>query len=169
MSGVLQAKWIKAHDYRKGRGGKTVATCVLHSTCGRKQGDIPTLTEKGGPVVSCHFYVTRAGELYQFVKEEDTAYHCGRVDKPEHGNQQTIGVEMEHFDDKEDWPDIQIKVVSKLSAYLRQRYGKDIPFVSHAAIAVPRGRKQDPVEFPWLIFSLYVRSAMKTQWTLHRR
>jgi N-acetyl-anhydromuramyl-L-alanine amidase AmpD len=172
MAGVLRAKWIRAYDYRKGRT-RPISAIVLHSTCGRKLGDIQTLTGEGGPVVSCHFYITRDGALFQFVEEADTAYHAGRVRKPEWSNAATIGVEMEHFDPDEnhprgeDWPEKQVKVCASLVAYLRQNYG-DIATPSHAQIASPKGRKIDPHDFPWLLFSIMTRTAMLTKWTLEK-
>ncbi len=175
MAGVLKAKWIKAADYRKGRGGKTVQSVILHSTCGRKLGDIETLTGEGGPVVSCHYYVTRKGELYQFVKETDTAYHAGRVKSPKYGNQQSIGIEQEHWDpdehhpDGEDWPEVQIRVVASLIAYLREKYSRILTIKSHAEVAVPKGRKSDPADYPWDQLSFLVAGAMKTEWEIELR
>lgn len=166
---TLRAKWIAAADYRRGR----ISAIVLHSTDGRKAGDIPTLTAKGSPTVSCHFYVTRKGELYQFVREDDTAYHAGIVLKQEDGNASTIGIECEHFDPNddyprgEDWPDIQIRTIAKLIAYLRNKYGT-LPVKSHAEIAAPIGRKIDPHDFPWTILGIYVKGEMNKEWTLER-
>jgi N-acetyl-anhydromuramyl-L-alanine amidase AmpD len=83
---------------------------------------------------------------------------------------------MEHFDPDsthkygkygEDWPEKQVKVCASLVAYLRQKYGH-LPAKAHAEIAAPKGRKIDPHDFPWALFSINVQTAMLTEWTMER-
>jgi hypothetical protein len=100
----------QAHASRKGRR-LPIRNIVLHSSDGRKDGDLATLT---GDDVSAHWYVTRAAEVFYLVNDEDTAFHAGKVFNPDFfSNDATIGIEQEHFDPdgkkkNEDWPDAQI-------------------------------------------------------------
>lgn len=145
--------WIPAKAYRKGRT-RDIASIMLHSTDGRQDSDIAELTTKRDK--SIHYYVTRSGHIYQFVQESDTAFHAGRVSKSFYSNAATIGIEMEHFDGREDWPAQQVNAVAHLVAWIRERRG-DLPVVSHAAAAAPPGRKQDPLSFRWGLLSHYVQ------------
>lgn len=154
---------MPAADFREGRRNKSIKGIVLHSTCGRKLGDIETLTSPAGPVVSCHYYVTRNGEVYQFVKDEDTAFHAGVTFSQNWSNSTTIGIEQEHLDGEEDWPNKQIEIVAALIAYLRQTYG-NLKVKSHAEIARPKGRKEDPKDYPWHNLSILVASATFHTW-----
>jgi N-acetyl-anhydromuramyl-L-alanine amidase AmpD len=53
---------------------------VLRSPDGRESGDVDTVT---GDDISSYSYVTRSGKVYYFVADGDTAYHAGKVSKPE--------------------------------------------------------------------------------------
>ncbi|MDZ4288850.1 MAG: peptidoglycan recognition family protein [Prosthecobacter sp.] len=162
---TIHYTWKKAQAFRKGRN-YSIRNIILHSTDGREQGDVATLT---GKKVSVQWYVTRAGKVYHFVKDEDTAYHAGVVFNPAYNsNDATVGIEQEHFDTKEDWPATQIDKVAQLTAYLLQTHGlknrDDIK--SHAQIAKPKGRKQDPYAYPWNDFFAKVDGYAKDQWSI---
>ena len=167
----------KAHAMKKGRtlNGETtqIRNIILHSSDGRKAGDLATLT---GEDVSAHWYVTRAGEIFHLVDDEDTAFHAGKVTKPRFfGNAVTIGIEQEHFDpdpqarrtDNEDWPETQIETVAKLVAFLLQEHGLNSPddIKTHAQVAFPAGRKQDPFGYPFNHFFNLVADNRQFTWS----
>jgi AmpD protein len=153
--------WRSARAFKPGRPGP-IKAIILHSSDGRKQGDLETLT---GPEVSAHYYVTRDGLLYHLVMDRDTAFHVGQADRPEHSNGRTIGIEQEHIDGQEDWPEAQLTTVSRLVCALRLRYGY-LPVLSHAAVAVPPGRKVDPQGYPWDRLSAAVAAEAGHWWKL---
>ena len=131
----------------------SIKSIIVHSSDGRKAGDIATLT---GDKVSSHWYVTRAGEIFHFVDDEDTAFHAGRVNDSRFSNSASIGIEQEHFDpdnkhpNGEDWPDIQIQKVADICAFLFQKHSLSKGSIkSHAEVAFPNGRKVDPVNYPF--------------------
>jgi len=151
---VLRYTYKQAESFRHGRT-ETIQNIIVHSTDGRESGDVATLT---GPNVSVHWYVTRAGKIYHFVDNSDTAFHAGVVTSSEYSNAATIGIEQEHFDpdpqhgrpNNEDWPEIQITTVANLCTFLCQRYGlTENQIHSHAFVASPPGRKQDPFGYPF--------------------
>ncbi len=143
--------------FSKGRGRNQIQGIVLHSSDGTEKSDVPTL--RGGDSehrVSSHFYVTRDGRVYQFVNENDTAWHAGQtVDNSRYGNSVTLGIEQEHIDGKQDWPETQVKATAGLVSYLRGKYGLGQNQVyGHSQVAPER--KQDPVDYPWPTFNQYV-------------
>lgn len=168
---VINYIWKQAQAYRKGRTRKgkpeTIQTIVLHSTDGREQGDVDTLT---GKKVSSHWYITRKGKTYHFVADSDTAYHAGNATSKKYENVASIGIEQEHIDGKDDWPDAQVQATARISAYLCNKYNlnprNDIR--SHAYIASPRGRKQDPVGFPWNKYFSWLYGALDDNWSVER-
>ncbi len=80
--------------------------------------------------VSAHYGVSKAGEIHQYVKDEDTAFHCGIVENPAWGglktgvnpNLYTIGIEHEGGPEDE-WPPEQYASSAWLIAQLAQKWG----------------------------------------------
>ena len=168
---VLSYHYKQAKSFTSGRT-RTIQSIVLHSTDGREQGDIDTLTGTS-PKVSVHWYVTRTGKIYHFVDNTDTAFHAGKVVSVKYSNEASLGIEQEHFDPdpqhgrpgNEDWPDAQIQAAANISAFLCQRYNLTVDdIISHAAAAAPAGRKQDPFGYPWGDFKDKLAEARKASW-----
>jgi N-acetyl-anhydromuramyl-L-alanine amidase AmpD len=95
---TIEFKRKNAHTMKKGRSlnGKAIQirNIILHSSDGRKAGDLATLT---GEKVSADWYVTRAGGIFHLVNDEDTAFHADKVTKPKFfSNAATIGIQQEH-------------------------------------------------------------------------
>jgi AmpD protein len=138
-------------SFTSGRGRMQVQKIVMHSTDGKSaQGDINTLTghDPSHPV-SVHFYVERNGQIHQFVNTGDTAYQAGGHNSSGYNNNNTIGIEQQHVDGKDDWPDAQVRSAARLVAQqLRENPGLSVnDVVGHSQIAPER--KQDPVGYPW--------------------
>lgn len=88
-------------NYQKGRGGRKPIAIVNHITAGLMPG---CLSWMRNPVAkaSAHYLVTKTGEIFQLVKDEDTAWHAGIVNRPSwqlydgtNPNRYTIGIEHE--------------------------------------------------------------------------
>jgi N-acetylmuramoyl-L-alanine amidase len=160
----INYKYIQAKNYKKFNGpNRSIKSIILHSTDGHEQGDVATLVGGGEHGVSVHWYVTKDGRYYHFVQDNDIAYHAGVVDSPEHSNTYSLGIEQEHLDGEETWPDAQIKATAALVAFLYQHHNlTDLacPVLSHASVAFPKGRKEDPLNFPWTSFSTYFHTYM---------
>jgi N-acetyl-anhydromuramyl-L-alanine amidase AmpD len=161
--GVIKYTWKPAVGFTPGRA-HPIECVLLHSTDGHDEGDEATLT---GDHVSVHWYVEKDGTVNHFVQDSDTAWHAGVVDTWQHSNGATVGIEQEHIDGQEAWPDVQIQVCAQLVAALFQKHG--ISTVrSHAEVARPVGRKVDPEDYPWDEFHAYVNSAIKEPWTFEQ-
>ena len=122
---------------------------VLHSTGGSFASAISWLMSRASQV-SAHYVVSRTGEVRKLAPLSDVTWHAGKAEwrGETRVNEVSIGVEMEHVDGCQDWPAAQVAAVARLIAGLRAVYGP-LPVTSHAYVARPRGRKQDPLGFPW--------------------
>ena len=126
---------------------------VLHSTNGAFEGAVEWLCKKGSGV-SAHYCVSKAGEVVQMVDESRAAWHggAGLWKGTAKINTRSIGIEIEHFDDKDElWPEAQIEAVLGLCEAVCRRYtltADDV--VGHKDVAPER--KVDPKDFPWQTF-----------------
>lgn len=97
--------------------------------------------------VSAHFFIERSGKLVQFVSVYDRAWHAGisSFDEVENCNDYSIGIEMEGCDTMP-FTDAQYQRLTALTKLLQQHFPEMTKerIVSHAAIALPKGRKTDP-------------------------
>lgn len=152
------------------RAGNRPQLIVLHSTGGRFDGAVSWLKNPKSSA-SAHFVVSRKGEIVQLVPMSRAAWHAGKAEwnGNRHVNPLSIGIEMEHFDGKQDWPDVQLEAVARLCGAIIAKYPAIFPpiikgdrtthdhislahIVGHHEVATPRGRKVDPRDFPWATF-----------------
>jgi N-acetyl-anhydromuramyl-L-alanine amidase AmpD len=147
--------------FSQGRGKNQIQGIVLHSSDGTEKSDVQTLRGNDPQHrVSAHYYVTRDGRIYQFVNDQDTAWHAGEtIDNSRYGNSATLGIEQEHIDGKQDWPKAQVEASAALVASLRAKYnlGQD-QIYAHSQIAPER--KQDPLNYPWRDFNQSVTTRL---------
>lgn len=102
----------------------------------------PWLMRLRGLRVSAHFFITRQGEVVQFVATEARAWHAGvsRLDHRERCNDFSLGIELEGTDTLP-YTDAQYTALAKLAQLLRTRYPLRA-VRGHEHIAP--GRKTDP-------------------------
>ncbi len=79
-----------AGNFQQGRSGKKVKFIVMHWMAGKIAGADARFT-KPGEQASAHYGIGGKGEIHQYVRESDTAFHAGNFDI----NQQSIGIEHE--------------------------------------------------------------------------
>jgi hypothetical protein len=139
---------------------QAITAIVAHHGGGTAAGDLAWLCNPASKV-SSHYYVTRAADIYQLVDDNQVAWHAGRsalAGAPD-VNAFSIGIELEHTTEPEviaaghprhtDWPAAQLEALAWLCREKMDAY--HIPtskVVSHRAVALPRGRKVDPVDAP---------------------
>ena len=90
---------------------------VIHWTAGHKAGDLAALD---GPNVDCHFYVDRAGEVFEFLDSDSQAWHAFHT-----ANHTCLGIE--HEGSGEAWTPKQLEASAQLVAWLSRLY--NIPVV----------------------------------------
>lgn len=123
---------------------------VLHSTGGNYPGCYNWMMEKRATGnVSAHFVVTRSGSIIQLVSIHKQAWHAGvsAWNGREGCNAFSIGIEQEHIDGKQDWPEAQVQATAALVKALLKACPTINKTVGHFDIAP--GRKIDPKGFPW--------------------
>ena len=104
--------------------------------------------------VSCHYLVTKTGEVVRMVPEERRAWHAGRSYWRgfSNVNDDSIGIEIDnpgHSNGYEPFPEAQVDAVVRLVADIKQRHNITRGnVVGHSDVAP--ARKRDPGElFPW--------------------
>lgn len=97
----MEIKFKASPNYKTGRKGKKVIAIVDHITAGSYPGCLSWMQNPDSKA-SAHYLINRAGEIFQLVRDEDTAYHAGIANKPTWGlydgsnpNYYTLGIEHE--------------------------------------------------------------------------
>ena len=140
---------------------EAILVIVVHSCEGRPPGNeqtssIPWLCNPKSEV-SCHYYITRAGVIYQLVPEDRRAWHAGITSVADDTNSASIGIELEHRQGTGAYPLPQRAALDWLCRDIRKRY--PIPLdniVRHGTVAIPTGRKHDPTDWSETDFRAWV-------------
>lgn len=98
----IQKIWKKSPNFWSGRKGYKPELIVIHIMDGTLVGTDAWFANSAAQV-SAHYGIGKNGEVHQYVKEEDAAWHAGRVDAPSaklvksnvNPNLYTIGIEHE--------------------------------------------------------------------------
>ena len=93
--------WKPSPNFTKGRRGKKIIAIVNHITAGSFPGCLNWMRNPKAQA-SAHYLVTKLGDIYQLVKDEDSSWHAGFANKPNwkfydgsNPNYYTIGIEHE--------------------------------------------------------------------------
>ncbi|MBS0468218.1 MAG: 1,6-anhydro-N-acetylmuramyl-L-alanine amidase AmpD [Proteobacteria bacterium] len=108
----------------------------------------PYFQQIRGLEVSSHFFITRDGQLWQFVDTGQRAWHAGRSHYRGRGgcNDDSIGVELEGLEGQA-FEEAQYRSLIRLCAALSRRY--PIAFIAGHEHIAPQ-RKHDPgAGFDW--------------------
>lgn len=122
-----------------------------------------------GLEVSSHFFITRAGEVWQFVSCDDRAWHAGvsQWRGRERCNDDSIGIELEGLEGLQfDAP--QYAALAELCRAIGRRY--PVRYIAGHEHIAP-GRKQDPGPgFDWQnLHAQLAADATTAGWQLPRR
>lgn len=141
---------------------KAISAIVVHSCEGRPDGNeqassLPWLcNSKSG--VSSNYYVTREGVIYCLVDDDKRAQHAGisALEGETDVNGISIGIELEHRKGDAPYSKAQLDALTWLCETKMGAY--HIPasrVVSHRAVALPKGRKSDPTDWPEAEFRIW--------------
>jgi len=118
----------KSPNFWAGRKGYRPEGVVIHIMDGTLVGTDSWFANPAS-LVSSHYGIGRTGEVHQYVKEEDTAWHAGRVDAPVwkliksniNPNLYTVGIEHEGKPD-DVWTDAMKQSSAALIREICQRW-----------------------------------------------
>ena len=153
----MDIKWNPSPNFTSGRSGRKIIAIVNHITAGAFPGCLNWLCNITSSA-SAHYLITQTGDIYQLVREADTAWHAGIARKPtwrlhdgSNPNRRTIGIEHECISGGELTED-QYQATLRLQRELCAKY--DLPIdrnhiIGHYEIN-PVDRPGCPGEdFPW--------------------
>jgi hypothetical protein len=131
-------------------GGDPPNAIVLHSGEGDSAAsDISELTTSAS--ASAHYYVTRKGQVFQFVDDSRRASHTGPTKFLGRAgwNDFSLGIETEHHKGQ-NWPQPQLDAMAELTKQLIVKHGVlRERVVAHRWIRRPvSDEHQDPTNFP---------------------
>lgn len=100
----MNIEWKPVINYSSGRAGFKPEAIVIHIAEGTLVGGFSWFNNASSQV-SSHYMLGKNGAIWQFVKNEDTAWHAGGVNQPNwpllkpgvNPNLYTIGIEHEGF------------------------------------------------------------------------
>lgn len=175
MSYTIDSTTWRSPNYDNRPAGTDIWALVVHSCEGKPSGDeqqssLPWLCNPTAGV-SCHYYVTREGRIYQLVDDLKRTWHAGEsvLNGVWYCNNYSIGIELEHRAGAAPYPTAQIDALSWLCRRLIAAYA--IPrsgIAAHRHVAQPLGRKVDPTDWNDAQFktwadSLYVTDPLRAR------
>lgn len=108
---------------------------------------------------SYHYYVRRNGQITQFLDTQYEGGHAGLSYYKGHirMNLYSIGICLQDLKTKT-YTKEQYKSTAWLIVQLQKKYKDSTSHIilSHAMIAIPRGRKSDPKGFDWKLLDNYI-------------
>lgn len=116
---VTKQWWANQSNYTQGRSD-TIHGIVIHHAASTSLDSVGTVFSQAGRGGSAHYGV-KGNQIHQYVKEEDTAWHCGDW----LGNCCTIGIETVNSTGSPDWlvDEETFNTLAKLCADIAKRNG----------------------------------------------
>ena len=150
--GRNEVAWYQSPHFDLRPAGAVVDTIVLHHTAGSSLEGTVRWFAMPESQVSAHFTVGRDGSIVQHVSTYQRAWHAG-VSVDQFGRRSvngfSVGIEIDHPGvSGVPYPPEQVEAVEHLVSVLVRRFPIKV-ITSHMFIAVPVGRKIDPIEYPW--------------------
>ncbi|MEN6326685.1 MAG: N-acetylmuramoyl-L-alanine amidase [Syntrophomonas sp.] len=144
-------------NFTAGRKGRRIIAIVNHITAGLMPGTLSWLRNPAAKA-SAHYLISKNGEVFQLVKDEDTAWHAGIVNQPDwalydgsNPNYYTLGIEHEALAG-EGLTEKQYQASLWLHRQLLKKWGIKLDrdhIIGHYRID-SINRKNDPgTAFPW--------------------
>ena len=160
----IPSHWIRRaspnHNARPG----AVSAIVLHADAASRLDSSLDWVMRAESRVSYHIMIGRNGAVYLVVPPERRAWHCGasRMEGQADVNDFSIGVCLANRNDGvEEYPAAQYAEAIRVCVTLCKHFG--IPasrITTHAAVAIPQGRKTDPKGFALPAFQQAVSQAL---------
>ena len=128
------------------RGNVAPSSIIIHTTSNKRATQFQTeaVYLRDSKDVSSHFLISKSGEVIQFLAPLPwQAWHAGNC-LPAYLNARSIGIEH-HVSVGERWTAVQHAACTWLVRQLMAEFSITLPLIeTHRAVALPKGRKQDP-------------------------
>ena len=139
------------------RRGQEIRLIVLHADAAPNERGCLSWMQSSESKVAYHVLIGRDGTVYTCVSYDRRAWHAGKGewDGSKDVNGISIGVAFSNRNDgREPITAAQKAACQTVIADIRKRYG-NLPVTTHAAVARPLGRKNDPEIAPGFDLSDY--------------
>jgi N-acetylmuramoyl-L-alanine amidase len=144
--------WVDSPNFNDRPEGTIVDTVVVHHTANDSLEGTAKWFFTPDSKVSSHYTIGKDGSIVQHVSTFKRAWHAGAskdVEGRENVNHFSIGIELVNLGDgKHPYPEAQTTALRYLIDTLKRRFPLKY-ITSHKFIALPAGRKPDPINFPW--------------------
>jgi N-acetyl-anhydromuramyl-L-alanine amidase AmpD len=147
----IPSHWIRRNSPNQNARTKAVSAIVLHADAASRLDSSLDWVMRPESQVSYHIMIGRNGAVYCTVPPERRAWHAGksRMEGHDDVNAFSIGVCLANRNDGvEEYPASQYAEAIRVCVALCKHFG--IPasrITTHAAVAIPQGRKTDPKGF----------------------
>ena len=142
------------HNARTG----PIRLIVLHASAGKSEAADLSWMQDPASKVSYHVLIGRQGTVYTLVEESRRAWHAGkgRWDGHDDVNGCSLGLAFANkHDGLEALTPAQIAAARVVVAEWRLKYVGIQAVTTHAAVALPEGRKRDPLDSPGFTLADY--------------
>jgi len=165
MQLVLPPKWQSrpSPNRNKRPEGVRITAIVLHADASDRVDTSLDWCRRPESKVSYHFLLGRTGNVFLLVHPEQRAWHCGvsALDGVSDVNDFAIGVCLSNRNDGETYPKAQLFEAAMVCVQLVNHYGIPLErIVTHAEVALPPGRKTDPLGLDLEAFRATVRALL---------
>lgn len=153
----MQIKKTTTINQKMGRNNKPIVAIVDHITAGAFPGCLNWMKNPDSKS-SAHYLITRGGEIYQLVEDQNTAWHAGSVNQPTwkyydgtNPNSYTIGIEHENAGGGK-LTEEQYQATLWLHRYLIQKHGLPVDrdhIIGHCEIDSINRKNCPGKDFPW--------------------
>jgi len=149
--GFAKLIWVQSPNFGERPSQAVVDTVVVHSTANASLEGTTRWFCHPESQVSAHFTIGKDGSIVQHVSTFSRAWHAGKsvLDGKENLNDFSLGIELVNLNDgKDPYPEAQTTALRFLIGAMRRRFDLKV-ITSHEHVALPHGRKSDPLNFPW--------------------
>jgi hypothetical protein len=153
----MEIQWVGCapRNFRAGRANHQVEALVIHLIDGSQVGCDATFLDPALEIpVSAHYSISKTGVIHQYVQEQDTAFHAGKLVRPAwpglktgagggfvNPNLYTVGIEHEGRPN-DDWPDAMYAASAALLRDIVARH-PGIGALSERTVALHRQIRAD--------------------------
>ena len=150
---ILSIKFIGSPNFDK-VSNRRIKYIIIHYTGMKDQISAIQRLQSKVAKVSCHYLISKRGNIFQLVKDENVAWHAGKSRwlSDLNLNLKSIGIELVN-NGNEPFAKKQINSLIKLLKFLKKNHQINKKFIlGHEDIA-PKRKKDPGPHFPW--FKLY--------------